>query len=114
MTRSTTLAHCLTLLAAVIPSGAHAAVGAVKVNCNGACELIEFGAVCDTFVQFSLPTAIACESIAQPGQGVAEPCGTGTGNCRPAGELSRSGNLGEYCQDSGPGHDVIVMCDDGP
>lgn len=105
------LATCaFAMLAAVLPSGARADIGAIKVNCSGDCNGVTLGEVCDTYVATSWPTAVACELVAQPGGGAQVGCGAA--NCRPFGDLIRDDLLGDYCQSNGAGQDVVVMCDD--
>lgn len=105
------LAACtLAVLPALLPNGARADIGAVKVNCSGACGDVTLGQVCDTYVVKSWPKAVACEYVAQPGGG--PPVACGAAGCRPFGDLIRDDLVGDYCQSNGAGQDVVVMCDD--
>ena len=92
--------------AALLPSAAFAE-GAVKVECNGACNLVSVGQVCDTFSLNSTPVAISCDDTAF-GSGVTVSCGNGR-VCRPFGTLVRSDLVSAYCDDGG-GFDAVVTC----
>ena len=89
----------------------HAAVGSVKVECFGRCDLITLSQVCNTYSVGSRPIAIACDDTATPGAGAGSfQCGGGL--CRPFGNLSPNDLVSDYCSD-GPGNDAVVTCQSG-
>ena len=92
---------------AIAPVAAFAE-GAVKVECNGHCDLVTVGQVCDSFSLNSLPVAIACDDTAL-GAGASVACGTGGVVCRPFGSIFRSDRVSDYCDDGG-GFDAVITC----
>jgi hypothetical protein len=90
----------------------HAAVGSVKVECFGRCDLITLSQVCDTYRAGSRPIAIACDDTAFGAAlgNLTHQCGGG--HCRQFGSLSSSDRVSDYCSDS-PGYDAVVTCQDG-
>jgi hypothetical protein len=109
--------HILSLVCAVVSlwlaSGyVHAAVGSIKVECNGQCDRISLAHVCDTFSTGSKPIAIACDDTAVGATFGQTPCGSGPGVCRPFGNLARSDLVSDYCND-GQGFDAVVTCQAG-
>lgn len=119
MTKSTvtkkivSMLYTFSALATFFPSVASASIGAVKVDCNDGCDAVSLGQICDTYRVFSVPTAVACENVGNPGRGGLVSCGA-IGTCRPFGDLIRGDLLGSYCFGNGPGNDAVVMCDDSP
>lgn len=94
----------LSLLSA--SASAQPAVGAVKVECWGYCDLVTLGQVCDSYWYESEPVGISCDDT---GYGFGWDVGCGSATCRPYGDLWRSDQVKAYCDDGG-GYDAIVMC----
>jgi hypothetical protein len=97
----------LAMALAVAAPAAAFAEGAVKVECNGACNLVNLGQVCDSFSLNSIPVAIACDDTAV-GSGSSVTCGNGR-TCRPFGSMIRADLVSAYCEDGG-GFDAVVTC----
>ena len=100
-----------TLLLISSSSTLYAAQGAIKVECWGNCDRVTVGQVCDSYSVNSIPIAIACDDVADPGRGSRVACGNGA-TCTPYGSIYRSDLVGAYCKDGG-GNDVIVTCATG-
>jgi hypothetical protein len=92
---------------AIAPVAAFAE-GSVKVECNGRCDLVTVGQVCDSFSVNSIPVAIACDDTAV-GAGTSVACGGGSVVCRPFGSIFRSDRVSDYCDDGG-GFDAVITC----
>ena len=112
-TRLTTRLAMFVLIGAATaaPLAAQAAVGAVKVECWGDCSRVNLGSICDRYMQFSVPVAIACDETADPGS-FSSDLACGGASCRAFGSLIRGDLLSAYCVDGG-GHDAIVTCSSG-
>jgi hypothetical protein len=104
------------LIAASLMSAAASAqsVGSIKVDCEGECNNVRLGDICDSFSPGSLPVAVACDDTADPGRtfGTVE-CGNPQAKrrptCSPYGLLVRSDLLGDYCS-NGSYNDAVVTC----
>ena len=84
------------------------AEAAITVECQSVCSTIQLGAVCDTWLTGRKPSAIACDDTSG-GSGVSRSCGSNGAVCKLIDFLSRSQNVGNYCDD-GSGRDVVVTC----
>lgn len=106
---STLIAVCLFSAVAAAQS-----VGAVKVDCEGNCDNVRLGDICDTLRPGSEPVALSCDDTADPGRTFGTvPCGNPNARrqptCSPYGRLERFDLLGDYCT-NGEYNDAVVTC----
>lgn len=104
MNRITTFTLLGSILLAA-PSALAENLGSIEVDCQGSCDTVLLGEICDIFTPDSSPFDVICSHRTPLGGWRPYDCGVAT--C--VREFDRSDTLADYCDD-GPGADAIVTC----
>ena len=86
--------------------GAHAEnLGSIEVDCEGPCDTVNLGQICNAFAADSTPVGVACNHRTDLGGWRPYDCGVAT--CVRG--YDRFDSLADYCDD-GPASDAVVTC----